>query len=117
MFSNGSEYMNFIDCFCDRCQKQKVDKKGKHLRNNCKIETAMAMAQFDKDKFPEEYLVACECFYFCPYFVGLNRKIDAQYQAECEKRSIERKNEFKERIRGIRKIKGQIEMEGEENGD
>lgn len=112
MFSNGTEYQNFKEVFCERCQKCRLDKHGMPLQTNCKIENRiMACACFGYE-FPTDKLVKSKTYlYICPRFVGRDKKVDMQYEKMLEREGIQRKGKRIEHKSYIKKIKGQISIE------
>lgn len=52
MFSNGAEYRIFMNEYCCKCSKFKVDSEGIPHINSCSIEKKIAEAMFISESFP-----------------------------------------------------------------
>lgn len=76
-FSNGMEYEFFLENFCYRCKKHKINEDGFCAfveQGGCPIENAMEDARFDVSRFPSEEIVRIEedgdvkCWNVCKAF-------------------------------------------------
>ena len=80
-FPNGTSYHYFHDSFCCRCKKHKTDKQGLPLSDNCKIENALSIAQFDSEKYPENDIVEVNGYYHvCLHFDAEDEDVMHQYR-------------------------------------
>jgi len=62
-FSNGMEYEFFLESFCYRCKKHKMNEDGFCAfveQGGCPIENAMEDARFDVSRFPSKEIVRIE---------------------------------------------------------
>ena len=62
-FSNGMSYEFFLDSFCYRCKKGKINSDGyaEYPENGgCKIWDAMENARFDRELYPRNDVVQIE---------------------------------------------------------
>jgi hypothetical protein len=75
-FSSGMEYEFFHECFCERCNKLKLDEDFMPTPDNCNIENAMAEARFDITKWPKDEIVRSEDhFHICTKFETADKRL------------------------------------------
>jgi len=53
-FSNGTEYQDWLDRNCDRCQRRKLDGDYIPKRGNCKLENALSYACVCDGTIPQD---------------------------------------------------------------
>ena len=80
MFSCGSVYEDFIDQFCNRCNKCKKDINGIPLDGNCKTEEQIAECYFLGENFPHDDLIqGGPVEYVCKHFKTDDKELIDMY--------------------------------------
>ena len=81
-FANGAEYRFFIENFCERCLKHKLNEYGEPLPDNCKIETAINSAYFDEKKYVvnKDIVQVGDMGHICKHFRSETAELMKHYQ-------------------------------------
>lgn len=76
MFSNGTEYMIFLNDYCERCKRYKPDEVD--IRRACRTEFKISQVCItgEKKDFPYKDLERIGFSYRCKRFIGKRERVE-----------------------------------------